>query len=397
MQIDIDKLGDSLTYLAKLGKSLPSSWDGAEHHIPIKTGEGTLLGDLLPGMGLYTDCDLKYLGITESITDVYQRTETHKIAEVLNSERDAIRLCCIRQAALQYGNIASDAARNVITSYDGIIAARCGGNFSDVWISKTSITTVGNVFYSMMQAGMGNIAPISGLAAGSSSAGSGGSVCTKSTTGAWSLGIPNPADSNHKYLLTMGYYSTISQALAMLVDILVGVSGVSSNSATNQVNTVALTRYTSGAGVWPAMEPTTAQATGAFNWGGTYTNQGGSSASFQATAAFSGCPLYRLSASSGYSPFMPTLASGDYGVQGVTTITTSAQFTGTLNLYLVYPLLLIPSVLNYTYAERDSTIQIDGICELVNASQVIGCLGCFIVSSSTSSGNMGVFIRTCEG
>jgi hypothetical protein len=303
----------------------------------------------------------------------------------------------MREATLHHKYIASDIAQSVITTYDGIIAARCGGNFADIWIAKTSITTVASAWYSMMQAGMGTIPPISGLASGSGTAGAGGSVCTRSTTGAWSLGIPNPSNTNHKYLLTAGFYATSIVYFYMLVDILVGVSGISSNSSSNSVNTVALTRYTSGAGVWPAMEPTTAQSSGAFNWGGTYTNQAGSSASFQATAAFSGCPLYRLSASTGVSPFMPILASGDYGVQSIQTITTSAQVTGTLNLYLVYPLMLIPAVTSYTYAERDSTIQIDGICELMNASQVIGCLGCFLISSTTSSGALGGFIRTCEG
>jgi hypothetical protein len=368
-------------------------------------GHGSF-GDMLPGRGLYLNHDLKDLGITRGdIPHVYERTQVKKISEALLSERNALKLIAYRDYALRGGHVAADVARAAITTYDGIIAARAGGFANDVYMAKASITSVGSIWYSLMLAAAGTIAPLSGLAAGSGSANAGGTACTRATAGAWSLGINNPTGSNRKYLLTIGFNSVQQINQLALVDLLVGVSALSTNSATNNVNTVALPRYgaagsiiVNGAGVWPVLECTTPPSPGALNWGGTYTNQAGAGANFVATAMVNAQVASRIQSNATGMWMCPSLAVGDYGVQGVLTITTSAQFaSGVFNLYLVYPLTMLPALASGLYYERDSTIQIDSICELANASQVIGCLGGFVLPNTTSTGISQFFFRTCEG
>jgi len=98
-------------------------------------------------------------------------------------------------------------------------------------------------------------------------------------------------------------------------------------------------------------------------------------------------------------PFME-LQAGDSGVRSVETLIFSAAMGGTgkvaLNLY--FPLGFIPGLSAGVWVERDSTIQIDGIAELVQtAGGVIGCLNAFIQPNGASSGVMNWSLRSCEG
>lgn len=396
---DVDILANNLQEWGRFGRKCPPSWDGAKHSFPVSGPQGERIGNILPGRGLYLDHDLKSLGITRRIPHVFQRSETSKITEALGSERNAVKLIAFRDRALRYGCERTDVARAAITTYDGIIAARAGGLGQDIFIGKASMATVGGIWYSMMVlAGAGTIATLSGLAAGSSTPGAGGSVMTRATTGAWSLGLTNPSAGHGKYLLTFGYTAAQQINMLMLVDLLVGVSGISSNSATNNVNSIALTRQTSGVGVWPVMETTTAPSAGSFNWAGTYVGVP-SGTTFQATACVSAQIAGRIQPNATGFWVCPQLAAGDYGLTSVTTITTSAQFaSGVFNLYLAYPLGMIPGLAQNIYAERDSTVQIDGLTTLpIDGSNVLGCLGAFVVSATTSTGIFQAFLRTCEG
>lgn len=403
---DIDAIGRQLAYWGRLGRGLPRSWDGARHSIPVTGPQGEWLGRILPGRGFYSEYDLRSVGITRRIPHVFERSRVLKLADFFKSERGAVRLAAWRDAAMRWGHLAPDFARAAITTYDGIIAARAGGNANDVLVSKTSQTTVGNIWYSVMLAA-GNPAALSGLAAGSSSANSGGTACTNATTGAWSWGLSNPAGGNRKYLLTVGYTSGQQINVAMIIDLLVGVSGIAATSTSSNINTVALPRYGSsgstnnaaGAGVWPTLEVTTALSTTAANMGGTYTNQAGTaSQAFPSQAMTASAPVYRLQPQIA-GPFMQ-LASGDFGVQGVQTFTLSISMGGgALSMYLVFPLAMIPGVAANIYIERDSTVQVDGLTELVSntSTYVIGCLGAFVLPNATSTGVHSWFLRTCAG
>ena len=397
--INIDLLAEKISEWALIGYKLPPSWDGAKHSFPVCGPQRERIGDILPGRGLYLDRDLKSMGITRRIPHVFERTEACKLAEALGSERDAIRLIAFRDRALRYGCERTDLARAAITSYDGIISARAGGLGQDVFIAKASITSVANLWYSLMQAAAGTVAALSGISAGSGTPGAGGSVMTRATTGAWSLALTNPAAGHSKYLLTFGYTAAQTAQMLFILDFLVGVSGISSNSATNNVNTTALTRVTSGTGVWPVMECATPPSAGSFSWGGTYTGVPSGSTSFTATAAVSAQVASRVQPNATGLWVCPTFNPGDYGMTVCTTITTSAQFaSGVFYFYMTYPLLMMPGLAANIYVERDSTVQIDGLVALpVDGSQVLGCLGALIVPSTTSTGILQCYLRTCEG
>ena len=51
-----------------------------------------------------------------------------------------------------------------------------------------------------------------------------------------------------------------------------------------------------------------------------------------------------------------------------------------------------------TYVEKDSTIQIDGITEILQtAGAIVGCLNAYILANASTSGICSWFGRTCRG
>jgi hypothetical protein len=92
-------------------------------------------------------------------------------------------------------------------------------------------------------------------------------------------------------------------------------------------------------------------------------------------------------------------AAGDYGMTAISTCVFSAAVaTGVVALQMFFPLVWLPGIAANVYIERSSTVQIDGLIELAqSSSQVLGCLTGFIQANTTSSGQLGVFLRTCQG
>ena len=280
-----------------------------------------------------------------------------------------------------------------ITNYDGIIAARAGGKGEDVAPCKTTaFGGVSGVWYSAFR--------VAGLPPSISPANiPGGSVMNDLSTGA--IAITKPTSPDKKYLLTFGgSVSNANLSVLLLVDLLVAAANISANSTSAQtVNTSALTRYTDGKGVMMIMCVTTALGTTASNVTISYTNQGGTSGrSTGAVAMTTSAAANRLQPSVGISPFIP-LQSGDYGVQSVQTVTFSAAMgAGVLDIYLFKSLAILPTIGASLYVERDSTIQIDGLTELVTESGgECGCLGMFVLTSGTSTGTLQAFLRMCAG
>lgn len=127
-----------------------------------------------------------------------------------------------------------------------------------------------------------------------------------------------------------------------------GLSGIVATSQTTNLATAALTRYTSGEGVWAALEIYTQIGTTASNFTCTYVDQaGGTSTSL---AQLIGATNFRE-----VGRLIPILlATGDYGVRSVSEVTIGGGSTGTagnIGVTLFKPLLAFPmNVVNTAFA-----------------------------------------------
>jgi hypothetical protein len=349
---------------------MPPAWDGAEISHEFCGPGGEHLGRLLPGRGLYLDVDPKYVGITRRVPFVYPRTPIRRLVEILHSERGAI------------------------TTYDEIINARTGGKGEDVAVSKASITTVDATYASLFRAagapaGVGTYTNIPG-----------GAAPDRTNVGAWSLGLTSPISPDKKYLLTLGLTHASAVNMIILLDLLVAAGNIDANVATNQtINSTALTRYTGGAGVLMAFEVTTQLGATPANLNvNSYTNQAGATARATGAVAMTASAIVQRLQPVALGPFMQ-LQAGDYGVRSVETLVLSAGMgAGVLALNLYMPLAFIPGVPGNVYFERDSTIQVDGITELVStAGGVLGCLTAYVLANGSSTGIGTYFMRTVAG
>jgi hypothetical protein len=379
-QCDVDSIATHLLRWGEQARAMPPSWDGACIAHPICGPQGQPIGRMLPGRGLYLDHDLKSLGITRNrarLRSVYEPSVIRHASELFARASGAL-------------HVLAEDERGAITSYDNIINARANGNAEDRSVLKASFTTVANQWSSLWQAG--------GVPAAGAYTSTPGTAPNNATTGALSFGLSTPGSGN-KYLLTFGY--TAAQAINMLIlhDLLVQCGGLSAASSANQaVTPAALTRYTNGKGVMALCDVSSAIGTTASNIVLTYTNQGGAS-STQATPSVAMTPsmIVQRTFPAG-QPFF-TLQSGDYGVETVTNVKLSAAMTtGTFAINLYYPLMFIPGLVANIWTEADSTIQIDGLAQLVIGSDsAIGCLNAYVQTNTTSTGTVVGFMRTCSG
>lgn len=375
---DCDLLAATLSDLAALGRRMPPSWGGARVSVPVCGPEGQYVGRVLPGTGLYLPMDLKAIGITRGrLPHVFQASPVQRCMEAL----------------LGRGLPMEWAERGAITTYDGIIAARAGGRAQDVTVSKLSITTVANAYSSLFRAdGLPTIGTYTNIP--------GGAAHSRASVGAWSFGLTNPTSPNRKYLLTLGLAHSQAVNMIILVDLLVAAGNIDANVATAQtINSVALPRYTSGAGVLMTFEVTAALGVTAANLTATYTNQAGAGSRSTGAQAMTTSAIVQRLQPTVLGPYMPLQAS-DFGVQSVQTVQLSAAMGagGVLALNLYFPLAFLPGVGANLYMERPSTVQIDGLTELVtDATGVLGCLTAYVLANSASPGVGTYFLRTCEG
>jgi hypothetical protein len=397
MQTNVDLVADKLMQMGSLAKRMPPSWDGAKVTALATGPDGQYFGKMLPGRGLYLAHDLKSLGIRKPLPNVYERSPLFRAVEamdkfgvtrgmVLDAERAAVQLVSLL-------NVLSNRLMPscAVTTYDGIINARGGGKYGDVTGLKNSFTTVATSWSSIYQA--------TGLPAAGAYSATPGTAKDRSDAGALSLGLTSPTNPDKMYLLTFGLGSSSQINMMILVDLLVAVASLLATSATAQtVNSTALTRYTTGAGVLATLDITTQLSATAHNITlNKYTNQAGTTLrTTGAQTGLSGGIVQRLDPSGG--PWF-ALQSGDYGVKSVEEFTCSAALAaGVYALNLFYPLAFCPGVAANGYVERDSTVQIDGAVELVQTSgNVIGCLTGYILTNTTTSGQLLTFLRTATG
>lgn len=374
MTTDIDKVARSLTRMGAMARNMPPSWDGAKCRTLVAGPSFEHVGYLLPGRGLQLDCDLKYLGIKKPLPYVYQKTIRQKLFDILRSERGAIQ------------------------TYDGIINARASGQFNDIVFTKTTLTTVANQWFSLLRAGGDPAA----MAFNNTTAPT-ETATSVATTGALSTGLSNPSGTNRKYLLTLGFGSSSTINIALLIDIHVqgGAFRLTVATAETVAAPVAAVRQygTGGAGAGNCISfvETTASSATAHNLTVSYVNQAGTATSVVFAAPATAGTVDGLYPVASTNWFIP-LASGDFGVRSVSQTQSSAALAaGVLALILHYPLMMIPGISSNVYVERDSTVQVDALTELANSSQVIGCLGMLVFANTTSSGQVTGLMRTCEG
>lgn len=401
---DVDVVAAEIARVASLAKHMPPSWDGAKIAHGFTGTQGENLGRVLPGRGVALASDLKSLGITKPIPYVYEKTLAMKAIEAFSGrERLAIGAASILLGAKLGVLGLHDALQSLplfagaITNYDGIINGRANGKGDDDTFYAASITSVATQWHSIINAATkfpaGTFAP---------AAIPGGTAVSRATTGALSAGLSNPTGADLKYLLTVGFTSSVTLNMIILADILVAASSINANVNTSQtVNTTALTRYTgtASAGNLLTFEVTTALGATASNLTVTsYTNSAGTgSRASSATAMTTSAIVGRLQPVL-LGPYM-NLQAGDIGVQSVQNVQFSAAMgAGVLNLYIYRPLHFLPGVGANVYVERDSTVQIDGLTELVvGTDSQLGFLTFFVFPNTTSTGNVTAFLRTVSG
>lgn len=202
---------------------------------------------------------------------------------------------------------------------------------------------------------------------------------TDATAGALFHGGNVSTDTKHILNASaMTAVATGAPGVLMLVDIALYYPGINVNLATAQtlVNTTTLTRYTTGAGLFPFFEVGATTGATAHNIALSYTNQAGTAGrALGATVAMTASAIvphiaHSGTASNNYGPFLP-LAAGDTGVRSVQTLTFSAASgtasTGTLVLakpILRVPLTVasIPTILNTTFDMPPMPQIVDGAC-----------------------------------
>lgn len=379
-KFDPDNFASHLIDTAKFAKTMsPASW---KHGItvPAHVPGGGEFGKLLPGKGLYVDFDLKQFGITKPLPHVYEKSITLKLLEIFN------RLHLDERGA--------------ITTYDGIITARGAGTGvpMDVACTKSSFTTSANNWFNLFRASglppagtyLNTTAPTDALP-------------DRSTTGALSQQLTNPGGSNKKYLLTFGLSHSVAANMLFLVDQLYQAGGfrLSVNTAETITTPTVVTRNSGGLGNVIIFTVTTAGTPGAGNFTVQYVDQASANTNapviaLTATAVIADQVFPGAATTSAAQPIVP-VAAATTGVKALKQTTCSVTGTGTIAGTVNFPLMFVPGVAVDTYVERDSTAQIDGLLELPNASQVIGCLNLYLLASGTTSGRGTYFIRTCEG
>jgi hypothetical protein len=169
--------------------------------------------------------------------------------------------------------------------------------------------------------------------------------------------------------------ATAVPSVLMLVDMEGYWPGISNNSTSAQTlsGTPSL-RYSNGVGLRLYAVQTSVGGAGAQNIAVSYTDQDGNTGNTLpvtvacTASAIVGHISHSGTAANNYGPFLP-LASGDYGVRNVASVTMSAATTGTFALVLCRPLLTLPLVTASVLAERDLLNQLpslpriyDGAC-----------------------------------
>lgn len=180
---------------------------------------------------------------------------------------------------------------------------------------------------------------------------------TSATAGA--MGQPNAGGSFGLYPLSTKLSST-SEGIWLLCDRLShqgGLDAMNVMTQTTNLPTAALTRYTSGVGVWAAFEIYTQIGATAATATISYTNQAGTSGQTSQPTVLGGTGYREV------SRLIPiALAAGDYGVQAVASVNLagSTLTTGNFGITLFRPLLALPLLAPRMVHDLDALLALGG-------------------------------------
>jgi len=276
----------------------------------------------------------------------------------------------------------------VLTSYDDIINALTSGKQEKVFYYLTSTTTKATGIPHFLWRAVGF------PGSGSVPATGAGTVPTSATAGA--LVVANPTAPDLSYFTKFGLGSQSQSISLLLIDVLWFNSALSGTVATAQtINSSALTRYTTGDGVYIGLVCWTATGTTASNVTVSYTNQAGTAGRTTPSVALwtGGWGGSTLGPVADQFQGLP-LQAGDSGVRSIQTLTLSASTltAGSFGAMLYKPIATITSAAT-AYSERDLVLQTPGLIQ----KQDSACLQFILVPGAAAVHNLFGFVETVEG
>lgn len=345
MSIDPDRLARKLAAYGSVAARMPlgSFLHRGDAH-PVFAG-GKRIGRALPGIGLVLDADAKRLGLTRCPRNVYSRTPFARSAErALRADDGAIT--SMATLISTYAGSKQQCQRNDSTAF-------FGNDVGEAWFFTFDEITSGNY------------------------TNPGGTCKRTSPANAFNAQMLDPPSGMTNYLV--GIHAMLNGtsvtnngfSMACLIDVLAQAGGQDWSTSVGPFtySTGALTRYTSGAGVYMTY---VAQINNQLNCNGAttftigYHNQAGSTATTTYTSQSGqtyGEAPNDLNATTGSSPFV-ALASGDYGVRSVDSVTLSTALLNTSNglagilLFKIHAFYEPCTDLATTY-ERDVATEVD--------------------------------------
>lgn len=226
--------------------------------------------------------------------------------------------------------------------------------------------------------------------------------CDESTgNGTQIFGIRNGGNvsADVKNLLNMGCIATAATGVPSTL-ILVDIEGYWPTISNNTLSAQALsgtpsTRATNGEGLRLYWVQTAVAGATAQNITCSYTDQAGNTGNVlpvtvaMTASAIVGHISHAGVAANNYGPFLP-LASGDYGVRNVASVTFSAANTGTGALVLAKPIMEIPLGVASLYHNKDMLSQIPSLPVIPDGA----CLGFILVAGAAVAASTTFFGHT---
>jgi hypothetical protein len=251
------------------------------------------------------------------------------------------------------------------TSQDDIISEIAGGKFfRSEWNKITGASAyTANRWY--------DFSALNGYPIANTWSGSALAFQNTNSSSAFSMYTGGNVSTDTKHLINMAALTGVATGVPgtlMLIDMQGYWPGINVNSLSLQTLTGTPTlRYTNGVGCRLFTVATVASGASAHNISLSYTDQGGATGNTlpvtvsMTASAIVGHIAHSGSAANNYGPFLP-LASGDYGVQNVASVTFSAASgAGTCALVLARPIAQIPLVTASLLSERDLLNQLPSL------------------------------------
>lgn len=368
--VDVDRIGERLADHSLVVRNMAKSWDAYGMSIPYIGSDGSPLGKILPGRGIYLDCDLKGIGIRRHVPFVFQRSPISRLLDRLQDERGAVSYQDVLDAR--------DHKQEILHQYGGYGSAGSGFSAHSWQMSISSINSYASPF-------SGATPPVDYALTRSS--GTTPQVIVSELQGT--------SGSYKKFLLQLGVQQTTSsgavQTFAMELAILIDNHLFAANFRTNvtTAETIASPQAVSrqygpsgNLGAGAQLSCTNGNpGRGSANAGNMtirYKNERNVSSSTVApwtnvTGSTNGpVPFDGVLANNG--PFYP-LGSGDFGVRSLieTQRATGDGSAGAVYLHVVQPLAVIPAV-GDAPVELDPFMGAEGLIPIVDGA-ALGLMG----------------------